>query len=298
MSLSASLSGADVHTWIVVMYTFGRVTVAALCLLVTGGIASAESIYQCEAEASYHEFLEERENYTSSARDFTCFKDLESVNVDDFMIVDVRPADQYRKFRIPHSINLSSKALLSTSALRSKNLLVLNKGFQLSELAKLCAESKRRGFSKLIVLSEGISGWSAAGRPLEGDPQHLDEVNTVNAEEFLAGWQQGEISVLATAFFSSFFAKHSPKDLRVSWLDTKGNVERQLIRHLQKNSSSSLAARTVVISDSRDTASLPHLRNVFFLELNSAQSLFRAYDKLRLVASSRETVPNRFRCGG
>lgn len=278
------------------MYTLGRVTAAALCLLVTGGSASAESTYQCEAEASYREFLDSRENYASSSRDFACFKDLESVNVDDFMLVDIRPAGQYRKFRIPQSINLSSSELLSTSALRSKNLLVLNKGFQTSELAKLCAESKRRNFSRLIVLGGGISGWAAAGRPLEGDPQHLYEVNSVNAEEFLVEWQQADISVLATDSFSSFFAEHASLDAQVSWLDINGNVESQLIDHLQNNSSS-FARRTVVITDSRDAVSLPELRNVFFLESN-VEDLFRAREKIRLIASNREAVPNRFRCRG
>lgn len=279
------------------MHPFKRFVIkAVLGLLTTGGVASASSGYQCEAEASYLEFLETRANQALKNSDFSCFESLASVNVDDRMVVDVRSDSQFRKFRIPQSIHLSPSALLNMPALRSKHLLVVNKGFQRSELAKLCNESRQRGFADLSVLNEGVAGWAAAGHDLEGDPRHISEVNLVTAEEFLAEWQRGDISVLAAKNLSPFFLENTSLGASVSWLNTENNLESQLIKHLQDNDSS-LAGKTVVISDRRVSAGLPELRNVFLLEA-TAQDLFRAKDKLQLIANSRDSVPNRFRCRG
>ncbi|WP_336366011.1 rhodanese-like domain-containing protein [Marinobacter sp. C2H3] len=282
------------------MYTLERVVCPAFLCLFFSAVACAASAVapgQCEAEAGYLDFLQSRGAPYSPNQDFSCFKNLADIDADDYLLVDVRPPEAFRGVHIPGSVNLLPLKLLATTTLSDKKLLIVNKGFDVSELAQLCASAKHRGFDKLRVLNEGIAGWAASGRSLEGNREAIADIDLLSASEFLAGLEFGHTSVMTTHRFLPFFREHAPPDTPISELDLSKNIESQVFDNFLNNSSVQ-PLRIVLLGDlNEEDIQRPKLRQVFRL-VTSSGSLFQEYNRLRLIAGQRDAIPKRFLCGG
>jgi rhodanese-related sulfurtransferase len=98
------------------------------------------------------------------------------------MFVDVRSKSEFDDFRIPNSINLPMHAVKNKSFLRTKPVVLLNKGYATYELDELCDSLKAAGFPKVMVLDGGIVAWSINGK-LEGDLNAIGQLNRISPKE-------------------------------------------------------------------------------------------------------------------
>jgi rhodanese-related sulfurtransferase len=99
------------------------------------------------------------------------------------VIVDVRSLNEFNQFRIPNSLNLPAHSVKSKPFLKSKPLILLNKGFSSYELDILCDNLKQAGFPKVMVLDGGMVAWSKKGK-LEGDLNAVRQLNRLSPREY------------------------------------------------------------------------------------------------------------------
>jgi len=285
------------------MRTIGRVVVRSfltlcVCLSPQGHAdESSKESFECKAERSYLEFLSGFENPSSQTESFSCFQALEHVDPERTLVIDVRPADEYQKVRIPQSINLTKSELLSTGALKPRSLLVVDQGFSRTALAQMCAKAEAEGFRSFRVLRGGLAAWHASGKQLEGLPEHFAELNAVEPREFLAELKRNRVSILATDAYSEPLQAISSPELIVSRLDPQLPLERQLMAHFQRVGLGNQFPIVLLGADESVQDPAPAFRSVFELK-GPARRLSTVYQEYLAVAGKRQAIPERYKCGG
>lgn len=101
----------------------------------------------------------------------------------EIILVDVRRKDRFDAFRIPGSINLPLFAVKTKTFLKTTPLVLLNEGFNLSELKRACQELRDAGF-RAWFLNGGLNAWKEGGASLEGDPFAQRGLNQILPSEF------------------------------------------------------------------------------------------------------------------
>jgi rhodanese-related sulfurtransferase len=102
------------------------------------------------------------------------------------VIVDVREMDDFRRFKIPGSINIPAFALSKKPFLKSKTLVLVNEGFNYSKLEQACQRLRKSGFHNVSILIGGLSHWREKGLPIEGDVFAQKSLNKIPPREFFA----------------------------------------------------------------------------------------------------------------
>lgn len=93
------------------------------------------------------------------------------MNQESSVVVDIRPAAEFKKGHIANALSLSKDELLKgeTSRLEKHKdapiILVCDMGHSAQQVAKTL---NKAGFKSLYVLSGGIQGWRDAGMPIKG----------------------------------------------------------------------------------------------------------------------------------
>lgn len=285
------------------MYTSGRVVVRSLlafyfCLSTFAHAdEAANSSFECKAEESYLEFLNGLENPFSHEESYSCFQVLEEADSEHALLVDIRPADEFQKVRIPGSINLTKSQLLSTGGLKSRSLLIVDKGFSRTALAQMCAKAEAEGFSDFRILLGGVAAWRASGKRLEGLPEHFTDLHNIEPREFLVELKQNRVSILATEAYSEPLQAISSPELIVSKLDPELPLERQLVSHFQRVGPGEQVPVVLLGAEEIVQESTPVFRSVFALD-SSPRQLADVYQKHLVVAGKRQAIPDRFKCGG
>ena len=104
----------------------------------------------------------------------------------DLVLIDVRNAKEFEKFRIPGSVSIPLFALKTKTFLKSKPLVLVNEGHTYKQLREQCAILSEAGFSA-FVLDGGLYQWKRKGGPLEGDVFAQRELNEISPQAFFAG---------------------------------------------------------------------------------------------------------------
>ena len=104
----------------------------------------------------------------------------------ELVLVDVRDMDDFRRFRIPGSINIPIFVLNKKTFLKSRTLVLLNEGFNYSRLAQSCRQLRGSGFYHVSILAGGLSHWREKGFPIEGDAFAQKSLNKIPPQEFFA----------------------------------------------------------------------------------------------------------------
>ena len=108
------------------------------------------------------------------------------INQTGSVLVDVRSLDQFKKVRIPGSLNLPLFAIKTKGLLRSRRLVLVGKGDGDGALGAEAAALKALGFEEVKVLRGGIGAWELAGGHLERvEALNLDAVPGVRSEALL-----------------------------------------------------------------------------------------------------------------
>ena len=101
----------------------------------------------------------------------------------DLVIVDVRPAAEFRRVRIPGSINLPLRSLLSRPYLKARRLLLVDRGYLGSELEAGCRELRSAGFASVGIIEGGLDAWAQSMGDLEGDRAARGGLNRIPARD-------------------------------------------------------------------------------------------------------------------
>lgn len=101
------------------------------------------------------------------------------------VILDIRGQADVDQCRIPGSLHIPLHAVRTREFLKSRRLVLVGRnGFDEREEAE-CARLNTEGFIAFL-LDGGISAWSAAGRPVEGEGCQAESLNAVSPVEWLA----------------------------------------------------------------------------------------------------------------
>ena len=104
----------------------------------------------------------------------------------DLILIDVRNAKEFEKFRIPASLNIPLFAVKTKTFLKPKPLILMNEGHSYKQLMDECTLLSKAGFA-VSILNGGLYQWRRKGGPLEGDVFAQRELNEISPQTFLAG---------------------------------------------------------------------------------------------------------------
>jgi rhodanese-related sulfurtransferase len=99
-------------------------------------------------------------------------------------LVDVRRQQDFERLHIPGSINLPLYAVKTKTFLKSSPVVLVNEGFDYSELQSECQRLAGRGY-EVFILDGGLPAWKRKDGRLTGDLLALDEMKAVSPQIFL-----------------------------------------------------------------------------------------------------------------
>lgn len=113
------------------------------------------------------------------------------------VLVDVRDAESFSRYRIPGSLNIPLHAVKTKAFLRSESIVLVDQGHVSAALEAGCSELKRAGFSSVAVLRGGLRAWYADRGPLEGEARSADDLDRLMPAELFAERTRSDWLVLS-----------------------------------------------------------------------------------------------------
>lgn len=252
---------------------------------------------ECKIEADYLEQASLQGGRSDTPESFSCFRTIDDVAPGQSLIVDIRSPEAYRQARIPGSINLSPNKLLNTSALQSRDLLVVDQGFSRSQMAELCAKAEANGFERLNILVGGLAAWSAAGRELQGAPESMARLPDIGPSEFFAEAARQRVTVLVDESQAEALRELLGSDVKMLGLSSENAMDQQLVRLFSSGQYDEIFPVVYLGSNSSVTAFARQHRSLFVLD-QSPEELRKQRHQLMASATQRKAIPERYRCGG
>ena len=102
----------------------------------------------------------------------------------EIILIDVRSAEKFGRYRIPGSINLPLFAVKTRTFLKDKKVVLFNEGYSYGELEQECQRLRDSGFASVYIMDGGLSYWKEKGGTLEGDVPDQKEMNRISPAEF------------------------------------------------------------------------------------------------------------------
>lgn len=99
------------------------------------------------------------------------------------VLVDVRSSEEFKKVRIPGSINIPLYFIKSKAFLKLNPLVLVNMGYPNSQMEKECERLRDKSFMAWILIG-GIPSWYRNGGRLKGDLLALKEYNKISPRIF------------------------------------------------------------------------------------------------------------------
>ncbi len=113
---------------------------------------------------------------------------LTSAEIDNYLIVDVRPEFKYNEGHVPGAVSIPKPMVVqSLDALPKDKTIVFYCGGLACELSPKAAEiARKNGFDKVKIWYEGAPGWTKEGNYLEVELSYIEKlVTTVATKPFL-----------------------------------------------------------------------------------------------------------------
>jgi len=124
---------------------------------------------------------------TLRSRDLSCYvtpRELARwLGEGDAVIVDTRPARDFRNLRIPGSVNLPARSLAGRGHLKSRRLLLVDRGHSSEALEAACRELRASGFASVGIVEGGLHAWAQLVGDLEGDRLMQRGLNRISARQ-------------------------------------------------------------------------------------------------------------------
>lgn len=113
----------------------------------------------------------------------------------EIILIDVRSIDEFNRLKIPRSINIPQYAIKTRSFLKSKSIVLINKGINMRDLEQTCLNLREMGF-KSYALFGGLNAWRCKTGSIEGDSIQLNNINMISPKELLRESASDELIVL------------------------------------------------------------------------------------------------------
>jgi rhodanese-related sulfurtransferase len=105
--------------------------------------------------------------------------------VESVTVLDVRAAEQFARIRIPRSLNVPAFALKSRTALRDRNVVLVDSGVAPTVLLEQAVRLRQLGFKDVAVLEGGVPAWMRAGFAVDGTADSVLPVALISPAEFI-----------------------------------------------------------------------------------------------------------------
>lgn len=193
-------------------------------------------------------------------------------NSEGYLLIDVRDAKEFKKVRIPGSINLPLFHLKTKSFLKSKKIVLLDEGYSHNLLlreAKMLREEE--GFNAVFVLSGGLHGWYRSDRKLAGDFLEAEQLSFIQPDKF---FQQRNLEHWTTVVVGKNDLQSTPlfpKAITVPFSQDQSKFL-AVLSNLKREQQSPLSSVLVITEDGNDYAEIEQavrkagLTNVFYLK--------------------------------
>jgi rhodanese-related sulfurtransferase len=110
-----------------------------------------------------------------------------------FVLVDVRPAADFGKYRIAGSLNIALHALKTKAYLKAGPMVLVNEGFVVAPLVRICRALNQAGF-RATILAGGLKAWQQKGGRVVGDPFAMTQMSRITPRQLL--WEKGHIGLV------------------------------------------------------------------------------------------------------
>ena len=99
------------------------------------------------------------------------------------LVVDVRDADSFAKYRITSSMNMPLHAVRTKNFLKRSSVILVNEGRDTAPLDVACQDLRRAGFTKVSILDGGLHAWRQKAGSLAGDVIAQKDLNKMKPAE-------------------------------------------------------------------------------------------------------------------
>ena len=162
------------------LHPLHRILLAALLGLV--GVAGSSAAGPIERPPGCPE-----RGMVSRTRDLSCYvapRELARWRSEgELVIVDAREPAEFRRLRIPGSINLPLRSLVARDHLKTRKLLLVDRGYASDGLEAACRELRAAGFGSVGIVEGGLNAWAQTAGDLEGDRATRVALNRIPARE-------------------------------------------------------------------------------------------------------------------
>jgi len=99
-------------------------------------------------------------------------------------LIDLRDAQAFQAYRISGSLNIPAHTLKTKNFLKSRQLILVNEGYNDNRLEMLCLNLREAGFSKVSIMAGGLNQWQKHIAPLQGDLLAQRNLNQITPAQF------------------------------------------------------------------------------------------------------------------
>jgi rhodanese-related sulfurtransferase len=110
--------------------------------------------------------------------------DAKSYDPKKTMLIDIRPAKEIERLRIPDALAIDRAALTSRQFLKQQSLLLLGDDGDDQGTLLLAQQLKSEGFLQVAVSRNGVRGWLAAGMSVQVAPGANETLTNLTALQF------------------------------------------------------------------------------------------------------------------
>jgi len=214
----------------------------------------------------------------------------------DFLFVDIRNKDNFRKIHIKNSLNIDPHFLTSKTFLKGKKIVLVYGEINRAKALELARNAESKGFKSVSVLDGGITAWVEAGLEVQSYPGRKRDLHTV---------EPGDLYLSA---------RKAPHSFVIVALDTQESIEKLFpetrIYHLDQKHDNAIATFETLgmIKELRKQISLPilvvdgnkiqlfnafaNVKQLFYLE-GGLKSYRNYVEKMALIAEGKKNLGQR-----
>ena len=217
------------------------------------------------------------------------------------LVIDVRPAEQWDRVRVPHSLNVRPDEIRTKHFLMNRAITLLDRGENLDAMMSLCARLRDSGFSDVKLVVGGLAEWGRSG-PVLPSSRELADVEILSARDFMLARPGNEWVVAAIGFDPVQYEVFSD----MHWVAHEGEGEKLIdvigskARELQAGENAAVLFISKSGAYERDIPGLKDLRRksrVYFLEGGLSELQRYAESRRRMIARVDREPKLVKRCG-
>ncbi|WP_431685856.1 rhodanese-like domain-containing protein [Hahella sp. NBU794] len=235
-------------------------------------------------------------NVSELSEDYSCFVDVDAVDLNRVTVVDTRSANDFERAFVPGSINLPGNFLFHQSTLKNRSLLLVNKGVLTRQNAQLCARLKEAGFIDVKIVRGGLHAWRLSGNKLAGLPEDIAALSKLTEIEFVVALTGGDAKLIVGQSWYDRVRRYVPENIPVLPIAGDKSFAMALAKALGGDEVSRNLP-VIMLEGTLEEYAESQYRNLYRYEA-SPEAIERHFESLAKVQEKRRSIPDRYRCRG